>query len=183
MRYLWRWKVELTLHHSSPLFTLIIFFKTHYINNGSVIYYDQHQSSIMTSSSHQWWPNFAIRWRVVKSGEEWWRVVKSEQALFTSHNPSVYRGFRGICEEWRVKSRVGFFSRKPTPPATRKHLPNRSNSPLEIYITTHYFLPSNGTILPQLRATLCHSQAKSGISLLSHLNRAHLLMPHTLLAE
>ena len=88
-----------SLHHSSPS---SFFRKTHYINNGSVIYYDQHQSSIMTSSSHQRWPNFAIRWR----------VVKSEQALFTSHNPSVYRGFRGICEEWRVKSRVGFFSRK-----------------------------------------------------------------------
>ena len=79
-----------TLHHSSPS---SFFLKTHYINNGSVIYYDQHQSSIMTSSSHQWWPNFAIRWR----------VVKSEQALFTSHNPSVYRGFRGICEEWNRK--------------------------------------------------------------------------------
>lgn len=127
----------------------------------------------MTSSSHQRWPSFAIRWR----------VVKSEQALFTSHNPSVYRGFRGICEEWRVKSRAGFFSRKPTPPATRKHLPNRSNSPLEIYLPTHYFMPGNGTILSQLRATLCHSQAKSGISLLSHLNRAHSLMPHALQTE
>ena len=180
MRYLWRWKVELTLHHSSPLFTLIIFFKNalykqwfgHLLWPAPIIYYDQLLSSMMTELRNK-----------VKSGEEWWRVVKSEQALFTSHNPSVYRGFRGICEEWRVKSRVGFFSRKPTPPATRKLLPNRSNSPLEIYITTHYFLPSNGTILPQLRATLCHSQAKSGISLLSHLNRAHLLMPHTLLAE
>ena len=109
--------------------------------------------------------------------------MKSEQALFTSHNPSVYRGFRGICEEWRVKSRVGFFSRKPTPPATRKHLPNRNNSPIEIYITTHYFLPGNGTILPQLRATLCHCQAKSGISLLSNLNKAHSLMLHTLQKE
>ena len=109
--------------------------------------------------------------------------MKSEQALFTSHNPSVYRGFRGICEEWRVKSRVGFFSRKPTPPATRKLLPNRSHSPIEIYITTHYFLPGNGTILPQLRATLCHNQAKSGISLLSNLNKAHSLMLHTLQTE
>ena len=162
---------------SSPLFTTLhphhFFLKTHYINNGSVIYYDQHQSSIMTSSCHQWWPNFAIRWR----------VVKSEQALFTSHNPSVYRGFRGICEEWRVKSRVGFFSRKPTPPATRKLLPNRNYSPIEIYITTYYFMPGNGTILPQLRATLCHYQAKSGISLLSNLNRAHSLMFHTLQKE
>ena len=65
----------------------------------------------------------------------------------------------------------------------RKHLPNRNNSPLEIYITTHYFLPGYGTILPQLRATLCHSQAKSGISLLSNSNRAHSLMPHALQTE
>ena len=65
----------------------------------------------------------------------------------------------------------------------RKHLPNRNNSPLEIYITTHYFLSGYGTILPQLRATLCHYQAKSGISLLSHLNRAHSLMPHALQTE
>ena len=82
-----------------------------------------------------------------------------------------------------MKSRVGFFSRKPTPPATRKLLPNRSNSPIEIYLPTYYFMPGNGTILPQLRATLCHSQAKSGISLLSNLNKAHSLMLHTLLAE
>ena len=103
-----------TLHLSSPS---SFFLKTHHISNGSVIYYDQLQPSKMTELCNK-----------VKSGEEW-------QALFTSHNPSVYRGFRGICEEWRVKSRVGFFSRKPTPPATRKHLPNRNYSPLEIYMT------------------------------------------------
>ena len=145
------------------------------------------QPSLKTSAGHQWWPSLVISKRLsvypLASGEEWWRVVKSEQALFTSHNPSVYRGFRGICEEWRVKSRVGFFSRKPTPPATRKLLPNRSNSPIEIYLPTYYFMPGNGTILPQLRATLCHYQAKSGISLLSNLNKAHSLMLHTLLAE
>ena len=86
-------------------------------------------------------------------------------------------------EEWRVKSRAGFFSRKPTPPATRKLLPNRSNSPIEIYLPTYYFMPGNGTILPQLGATLCHYQAKSGISLLSNLNKAHSLMLHTLQTE
>ena len=151
MRHLWRWRVELTLHHSSPLFTLIIFFNAsnkqwfgHLLWPAPIIYYDQLQPSTMAELCNK-----------VKSGEE----------------------------RWRVKSRAGFFSRKPTPPATRKLLPNRSNSPIEIYLPTYYFMPGNGTILPQLRATLCHYQAKSGISLLSHLNRAHSLMLHTLLAE
>ena len=40
---------------------------------------------------------------VVKSGEE-------VSQLFTSQNPSVYRGFRRFGEEWRVKARVVFFS-------------------------------------------------------------------------
>ena len=90
-------ELRLTLHHSSPLFTLIIFFKTHYINNGSVIYYDQHQSSIMTSSCHQWWPNFAIRWRVVKSGEEWTSTLHLSQ-------PQCLSGLQGNL--WRVKSEI-----------------------------------------------------------------------------
>ena len=39
-----------------------------------------------------------------------WRVVKSERALFTSRNPSVYRGFRRKGEGWRVKKRLGFYT-------------------------------------------------------------------------
>ena len=35
-----------------------------------------------------------------------WRVVKSDAPLFTSRNPSVYRGFSRFGEEWRVKKRV-----------------------------------------------------------------------------
>ena len=165
---------------SSLLFTTLhphhFLKKTHYINNGSVIYYDQHQSSIMTSSSHQWWPSFAIRWRVVKSGEE---------CLLTLHlsQPQCLSGFQGNL--WRVKSEIesGVFLTQTDSTCNQKASANRNNSPIEIYLPTYYFMPGNGTILPQLRATLCHSQAKSGISLLSHLNRAHLLMPHTLLAE
>ena len=105
-----------------------------------------------------------------------WRVV------ITLHlsQPQCLSGFQA--KRWRVKGKIesSFFL---TQKQLRKHLPNRNNSPLEIYITTHYFLPGYGTILPQLRATLCHSQAKSGISLLSHLNRAHSLMPHALQTE
>ena len=78
----------------------------------------------------------------------------------------------------KIESRI-FLTQKQL----RKLLPNRSHSPIEIYLPTHYFMPGNGTILPQLRATLCHYQAKSGISLLSHLNRAHSLMPHALQTE
>ena len=77
------WRVCLTLHHSSPLFTLLIF------------PFLQHPSE-----------NF----RRVKSGEEWWRVVKSEWVLFTSRNPCVYRGFRRKGEGWRVKKRLGFYT-------------------------------------------------------------------------
>ena len=127
----------------------------------------------MTSSSHQWWPNFTIRWRVVKSGEEWTSTLHLSQ-------PQCLSGFQ--TNLWRVKSKIEsriFLTQKQL----RKHLPNRSNSPIEIYITTHYFLPGYGTILPQLRATLCHNQAKSGISLLSNLNKAHSLMLHTLQTE
>ena len=92
-----------TLHHSSPSSC----FLTHQISNGSVIYYDQPQSSIMTSSCHQWWPSFAIRWRVVKSGAEWWRVVKSgEEWTSTLHlsQPQCLSGFQGNL--WRVKSEI-----------------------------------------------------------------------------
>ena len=39
-----------------------------------------------------------------------WRVVKSEWALFTSRNPSVYRGFGRKGERWRVKKRLGFYT-------------------------------------------------------------------------
>ena len=48
-----------------------------------------------------------------KRCEEWWRVVKSGWPLFTSHNPDKHWGFRRICEEWRVKSRVRFLRVKP----------------------------------------------------------------------
>ena len=57
-----------------------------------------------TSSRHKW------RLSLVTRGEERWRVVKSEVLLFTSRNPSVYRGFRQIGEKWRVKTRVVVFS-------------------------------------------------------------------------
>ena len=74
--------------------------------------------SMVTSFGLQWWPasvfngdqlrssivaGLGMRWRVVKSGEE-------VSQLFTSQNPSVYRGFRRFGEEWRVKARVVFFS-------------------------------------------------------------------------
>ena len=41
----------------------------------------------------------------VKSGEEWWRVVKSGEELsqlFTTRKRPVYRYFRRMGEEWRV---------------------------------------------------------------------------------
>ena len=131
------------------------------------------RSSLMTNSRLQWWPGFEIRWRV---GEGWWRVSST---LHLSQ-PQCLSGFQA--KRWRVKGKIEsrFFL---TQKQLRKHLPNRNNSPLEIYITTYYFLSGYGTILPQLRATLCHYQAKSGISLLSHLNRAHSLMPHALQTE
>ena len=78
---------------------------------------------MMTSFGLQWWPasvfdcgwlrssivaGLGMRWRVVKSGEE-------VSQLFTSQNPSVYRGFRRFGEEWRVKARVVFFSQLLSP--------------------------------------------------------------------
>ena len=48
----------------------------------------------------------------VKSGEEWWRVVKSGHPLFTSHTPSIYRHFRRKGEEWRVKYKFAWFKLK-----------------------------------------------------------------------
>ena len=139
----------------------------------AVIIDNQLQASMMTNSRLQWWPGFEIRWRV---GEGWWRVVVT---LHLSQ-PQCLSGFQA--KRWRVKSKIEsriFLTQKQL----RKLLPNRSHSPIEIYLPTYYFMPGNGTILPQLRATLCHYQAKSGISLLSHLNRAHSLMLHALLAE
>ena len=52
-------------------------------------------SSIMTSSSHQWWLSFVIRWRVVKSCEEWATTLHLSQPLCLS-------GFQANL--WRVKS-------------------------------------------------------------------------------
>ena len=42
--------------------------------------------------------------------EEWVKSGEELSQLFTSRNPSVYRGFRRFGEEWRVKERVGIFS-------------------------------------------------------------------------
>ena len=159
-----------TLHHPSPS---SFYERAPFIGNGSVIIDDQLLPSLMTNSRLQWWPSFAIRWRVVKSCEEWASTLHLSQ-------PQCLSGFQANL--WRVKSKIEsriFLTQKQL----RKLLPNRSHSPIEIYLPTHYFWPGNGTILPQLRATLCHYQAKSGISLLSHLNRAHSLMLHALLAE
>ena len=159
-----------TLHHPSPS---SFYERAPFIGNGSVIIDDQLQPSLMTNSRLQWWPGFEIRWRV---GEGWWRVAVT---LHLSQ-PQCLSGFQA--KRWRVKGKIEsriFLTQKQL----RKLLPNRSHSPIEIYLPTHYFMPGNGTILPQLRATLCHYQAKSGISLLSHLNRAHSLMLHTLQTE
>ena len=57
--------------------------------------------------------NFSVSTASIRkfpAGEEWWRVVKSEWALFTSRNPSVYRGFGRKGERWRVKKRLGFYT-------------------------------------------------------------------------
>ena len=107
-----------TLH---PLFTLIFFWGCEIFSwirlRSSAFNDDQLWSSMMTSFGLQWWPasvfdgdqlrssivaGLGMRWRVVKSGEE-------VSQLFTSQNPSVYRGFRRFGEEWRVKARVVFF--------------------------------------------------------------------------
>ena len=86
-----------TLHHSSPLFTLIIFLNAsykqwfgHLLWPAPIIYYDQLQPSKMTELRNK-----------VKSGEEW---VKSCLYLFTPRNPSVYGHFRASGEEWRVSA-------------------------------------------------------------------------------
>ena len=77
------------------------------------------RSSMKTSSRHQWRPSFVISRRVctytlhwVKGGEGWWRVGEGLSKPFTSHTPSVYRGFRRKGEGWRVKLRVGFLRAK-----------------------------------------------------------------------
>ena len=112
----------------------------------------------------------------VKSGEEWTSTLHLSQ-------PQCLSGFQGNL--WRVKSEIesGVFLTQTDSTCNQKASANRNNSPIEIYLPTHYFLPGNGTILPQLRATLCHNQAKSGISLLSNLNKAHSVMTHTFQKE
>ena len=96
----------------------------------------------------------------MKGGEGW-------SQPFTSHNPSVYRGFRRKGEGWRVKLRVSFFPGKTTLPVAGKHTPNGDGRPPEIFLPTHHFAPGTGKKLPQLGAILCQSQAKSGMSLFS----------------
>ena len=86
---------------------------------------------------------------------------------FTSHNPSVYRGFRLICEEGRVKTKVRFFPSKATLSCSGRHIPNGDGRPPEIFLPMHHFVPGNGKKLPQLGAILCHSQAISGMRLFS----------------
>ena len=130
----------------------------------------------MTSSMHKWCMSFMIS---LSTCEEWWRVVKSGLPLFTSRNPNVYRGFRLIREEWRVKTRVRFFTSKTTLPAAGKHIPNGDGRPPEIFLPTHHFAPGNGKKLPQLRAILCHSQAKNGMSLFSTRQDYHADFPET----
>ena len=100
---------RLTLHHSSPLFTLIFWERNHFRNNvwssmmtsfrlllwpAPVFYYDQLLSSMMAGLT-------AIRWRVVKSGEEW---------SLTLHllNMLILSWLTLECEEWRVKAKVAF---------------------------------------------------------------------------
>ena len=93
-----------TLHHPSPWLFLgceiiseLMF--SHLLWSASAIYYDQLLSSMMAG----------LRDKVkggVKGGEGW-------SQPFTSHNPSVYRGFRRKGEGWRVKSRVRFLRAKP----------------------------------------------------------------------
>ena len=105
-----------TLH---PLFTLIFFEDARFsLESGFGL-----RPSMVTSFGLQWWPasvfngdqlrssivaGLGMRWRVVKSGEEL-------SQLFTSQNPSVYRGFRRFGEEWRVNARVVFFSQLLSP--------------------------------------------------------------------
>ena len=127
------------------------------------------QPSLKTSAGHQWWPSFVISKRLsvypLASGEEWWRVVKSGGALFTSHTPSVYRGFSLFGEEWRVKARVGFLRANRPLITGREGWWNRNDSPGESFLPTYRFLPGNGTMLPWQRAISCHNQAIRGIRL------------------
>ena len=118
--------------HPSPS---SFFRKTHYISNGSVIYYGQLQSSMMAE----------LRYKV-KGG---WRVGEGLKAPFTSRNPSVYRGFRRKGEGWRVKSRVGFLQAKTTFLTARMLRANGSGRQVEIFLPTYHFVPGNGKKLPQ----------------------------------
>ena len=83
---------------SSPLFTTLHpdFFwgRNHFRNNV--------WSSMMTSSSLQWWLSFVIRWREVKSGEEWSLTLHVLNVLIT-------KNLALKCEEWRVKAKVALY--------------------------------------------------------------------------
>ena len=122
---------------------------------------DQLWSSMMTSFGLQWWPasvfngdqlrssivaGLGMRWRVVKSGEEL-------SQLFTSQNPSVYRGFRRFGEEWRVKARVVFFSQLLSPSSSFSFLlllllVASPSCCFSFFLPTCRFLPGNGKKLP-----------------------------------
>ena len=103
-RWLRRWRVA---GHSSPLFTTLhpdffLRMRDLLLNQASVF-------------SLQWWPAsvFNNGWLrssmvtgFVKSGEEWWRVVKSgEECTATLHlsEPQCLSGFQAVW--WRVKSK------------------------------------------------------------------------------
>ena len=130
-----------------------------------------------TSSSLLWWlvqgfyddqfkaSMMADLRRQVKSGEEWWRVVKSCASLFTAHTLSVYRGFRRFGEEWRVKTKVAFLQAETPQHTAGKYTSEVRDNLVETFLPTYRFVPGNGTKLPWLRAILCHCQAKIRIRL------------------
>ena len=119
-----------------------------------------------TSSSLLWWlVQGFYDGRAEESGEEWWRVVKSCASLFTSHTLSVYRGFRRVGEEWRVKTKVAFLQAETPQHAAGKYTSEVRDNLVETFLPTYRFVPGNGTKLPWLRAILCHCQAKIRIRL------------------
>ena len=137
-----------TLHHPSPWLFLgceIISepMFSHLLWSAPAIYYGQLLSSMMAGLLDK------VKGR--------WRVGEGLHQPFTSHNPSVYRGFRRKGEGWRVKLRVRFFTSKTTLPVAGKHIPNGDGRPTDFFLPTHHFVPGNGKKLPQLRAILCHS--------------------------
>ena len=71
----------------------------------------------------------------------------------------------------KIESKV--FPGQNTLPAVGKHIPNGDGRPPEIFLPTHHFVPGNGKKLPQKRAILCHSQAKSGMRLFSTRQDCH----------